>query len=261
MNLDLEGQTALVTGASRGIGAAIAVALAGEGMDVALVARDEAALAATAARVEALGRRAVIVPADLRQPDACAAAVERAVSALGRLDVVANSAGATKRGDFFSLSDEDWEDGYALKVFGTMRICRAAWPHLARTGNGRIVTVAGAAVRTPTRDFAIGSSVNAALLNLMKALSDRGRTEGVRINVVNPGYVETDRLRNRLAANARDQGTTPDAVAAALLAEVGLARFAQPEEIGSLVAYLVSPMAAYIEGTSIDIDGGWTKGV
>jgi NAD(P)-dependent dehydrogenase (short-subunit alcohol dehydrogenase family) len=260
MQLSLDGQAALVTGGSRGIGAATAAALAASGMNVALLGRDAEALADAARSVTEHGRLAVPIFGDLSDPSVAPRVIAEALSGLGRLDVLVNCAGSTKRGDFLALSDEDWAEGYALKLFGTMRICRAAWPHLVAT-QGRIVTVAGVGARTPTADFTIGSSVNAALIALMKALADRGRTEGVRVNVVNPGYVATDRLTRNLDAAAKRRGVTREAVGAELLASAGVRRFAEAREIGELIAFLVSPRAAYVEATSIDIDGGWTRGI
>jgi 3-oxoacyl-[acyl-carrier protein] reductase len=260
MDCNLGGQTALVTGASRGIGAAIAVALAEQGADLALVARDASALAAVKARVEALGGRCLVIAADLSEAAACADAVHRAIAGLGPLDILVNSAGATKRGDFLTLTDTDWDSGYALKFFGTMRMCRAAWPSLASRA-GRIITVAGVGSRTPSADFTIGGSVNSALLNLMKALADRGRQDGVRVNVINPGYVATERLTGKLDEAAARRGVTREVVGAELLASIGVRRFAEPHEIGALAAFLASHQANYIDGAVIDIDGGWTRGI
>lgn len=260
IGIDLTGQQALVTGASRGIGAAIALAFAEAGADVALVARDMAAMTELRLEIERKGRKAAVFAADLREPAAGEAVIRQAVAALGRLDILANSAGATRGGDFLKLSDADWEDGFALKFFGTMRICRAAWPHLVASG-GKIVTVVGVGCRTPMKDYPIGGSVNSALLNLMKALADRGRNEGVRVNVINPGYVLTERLTGRLDAGAAKRGTTREAMAAELMASIGIKRFAEPGEIGTLAAYVASPLGAYLEGAAIDIDGGWTRGL
>ena len=139
MDLALTGKTALVTGASRGIGAAIAHELAKEGVNLCLVARDEEKLREVAASIHATANvQTVIHAADLRMPDAGLRAVETATKAFGRLDILVNNAGATKRGDFFTLTEDDWQDGFALKFHGYVRLTRAAWPHLKRI-NGNIV--------------------------------------------------------------------------------------------------------------------------
>lgn len=257
MELQLNGKTAIVTGASRGIGRAIATGLAAEGANVVLAARTRADLESLAAT---LPTTSLVQPLDLREPDAPARLVAAALERFGGIDVLVNNAGATKRGEFLELTDEDWADGFALKFFGAMRCCRSAWPHLAKRG-GAIVNIAGIGGRVGSRDFTIGGTVNAALMNLTKGLADLGRAEGVRINTVNPGFVDTDRLRGRIEAYARDHGVAPEEASAALARELGVERFGEPEEIARLVAYLASPAAAFCHGAIIDIDGGRTLAV
>src|SRR5262249_3479375 len=134
---------------------------------------------------------------DLMQPETPAAVVDATVARFGRIDVLVNNAGATKRGDFLTLPDTDWADGFALKFFGAMRCSRAAWPHL-QASRGVIVNVVGIGGRTGSAEFAIGGAVNAALLNLTKVLADRGVKDGVRVNAINPGGIATDRLKTRV---------------------------------------------------------------
>jgi len=257
MNLELTGRIAIVTGASRGIGRAIASELAAEGMHVALAARTRADLDAVAA---SLATETLVQALDLREPDAPDRLVAATLERFGSIDVLVNNAGATKRGEFRDLTDADWGDGYALKFFGAMRCCRAAWPHLAAR-KGAIVNIAGIGGRVGSRDFTIGGTVNAALMNLTKGLADLGKAEGVRINTVNPGFVNTDRLRARIDANAARNGITSAEAAAELARELGVERFGEPEEIARLVAYLASPVAAFCHGANIDIDGGRTLAV
>ncbi|MCK8787666.1 SDR family oxidoreductase [Roseomonas sp. NAR14] len=252
----LAGRTALVSGASRGIGLAIARRLAAEGMRVLLVARSAEAIGAAAAAMPGCAAHA----ADLREPKAAADAVAAAVARFGRLDLLVHSAGATQRGDFLALDDAAWEDGYALKLFGGVRLCRAAWPHLAAAGGG-IVLIAGVGGRVASADFTIGGSVNAALMNLTKALADRGVTDGVRVNCVNPGSIRTGRLTGRIAAVRAARGLDEAAAARALAAETGVARFGEPEEIAAAVAFLAGPQASYVQGAILDVDGGWVRAV
>jgi NAD(P)-dependent dehydrogenase (short-subunit alcohol dehydrogenase family) len=261
MDLGLKGKVALITGGSRGIGAATALELAHEGADTVLVGRDADTAARTAVAITAgTGRRSIAIPADLRDTGAADAVVAQAVAAFGRLDVLVNSAGATTHGDLFALADADWQDGFALKFHGTVRMCRAAWPHLAASG-GAVVTIIGVASRTPMPNAMIVGSVNSALLSFTKALSDLGSRDGVRVNAINPGFIATDRLTRRLDSTAQAQGITREDAAAALLKTLGVSRFGTPEEIGRLACFLASPRAGYLQGAAVDADGGLTKGI
>jgi 3-oxoacyl-[acyl-carrier protein] reductase len=256
MELRLRGKAALVSGASRGIGLAIAERLAAEGTRVLLVARSADRIGEAAARLPG----AAAFAADLRQPEAASRAVAAAVGEFGRLDLLVNCAGATQRGDFLALDDAAWADGYALKLFGAVRLSRAAWPHLRAAGGG-IVHVAGVGGRQPGADFTIGGSVNAALMNLTKALADRGVAEGVRVNCINPGSIRTTRLTGRIATLAAERGLDQEAAARALAEQTGVARFGEPEEIAALVAFLAGAEAGYIQGAILDVDGGWMRAV
>lgn len=258
MDLGLGGKAAIVSGASRGIGLAIARRLAAEeGMRVLLVARSAPALEAAAAALPG----SAVHAADLRAPEAAPRVVGDAIARFGRLDLLVNCAGATRRGDFLELDDEAWADGYALKLFGAARLTRAAWPRLVAAGGGAVVNIAGVGGRVASADFTIGGSVNAALMNLTKALADRGVADGVRVNCVNPGSIHTDRLAGRIRALGRERGLDDLAAAQALAAETGVARFGEPEEIAAVVAFLASGQAAYLQGAILDADGGWVRAV
>lgn len=258
---DLKGKSAVVTGSSRGIGAAIAIELARCGARLTLTGRDAQALAGVAGAVEKeSGAKPAIVVCDLREPPAAKSVVDAAVKAHGRLDILVNNAGATKRGDFLALTDEDYLDGFALKFHGAVRMTRAAWPHLVQA-KGSLVNIVGIGSLTPTRDFTIGGPVNSALINLTKAVADRGLDEGVRVNAVNPGHIVTDRLRRRVEALAKAEGISYAQAEERSRREHGIKRFGEADEIAHLVAFLVSDRATYIHGSTIEIDGGATKGL
>ena len=258
---DLSGQSAVVTGSSRGIGSAIALELARCGASLTLTGRDSAALAVIADSIEKeSGRRAVVVVCDLREQGAARGIVDAALKAHGRLDILVNNAGATKRGDFLTLADEDFLDGFALKFHGAVRMTRAAWPHLT-TAKGKLVNIVGIGSLTPARDFTIGGPVNSALINFTKAMADRGLADGVRVNAVNPGHRVPDRLRRRVEALAKAEGISYAEAEEHSRNEHGILRFGEPEEIAHLVAFLCSDRATYIHGSTIEIDGGATKGL
>ena len=255
MDLRLTGKVAIVTGASRGIGRAIAETLAAEGMKLVLAARSRDLLDALAV---SLKTDSLVQPVDLREPDSAASVVAAALERFGQVDLLVNNAGATARGDFLALTDEQWADGFALKLFGAMRLCRAAWPHLSAS-RGVIINVVGIGGRTGSAEFAIGGSVNAALLNLTKALADRGITDGVRVNAINPGSIATERLKKRIKSFAAEHGVSEAEAATRMPRSMRVARFGEPEEIARAVAFLASPQAAYCQGVVLDVDGGQTR--
>ena len=258
MDLKLRDKVAIVTGASRGIGRAIAARLAAEGMAVVIVARDEAKLRELDGEIVLGGGTCLVHPADLRLPRAPAEVVRVVMERFGGIDLLVNNAGATKRGDFLTLKDEDWADGFALKFFGAMRLCREAWPHLsARRGN--IVNIVGIGGRAGSAEFSIGGSVNAAMLNFTKCLADRGIIDRVRVNAINPGWIRTDRLTPRITRQAAERGLSMVEAEKVMAAELGVERFGEPEEIAAMVAFLASNEAGYIQGAIIDIDGGMTR--
>lgn len=238
-------RTAIVTGASRGIGNAIARRLAQDGARVVLCARDEELLRATAWDI---GDNALTVALDLRLPESPAKVVEAAVAKFGTVDVIVNNAGATKRGEFESLTDDDFIDGFALKYFGAVRMTRAAWPYLKKQ-SGCVVNIVGVGGRTPSGQFTIGGSVNAAVLAFTKAMSEVGIRDGVQVNAINPGPVRTDRLAQRLKTTSEE----------AFMRESRIARIGEPEDIAAMVAFILSPHGRLLQGSLIDMDGGQTK--
>jgi 3-oxoacyl-[acyl-carrier protein] reductase len=261
MELGLRDKVALVTGASRGIGQGIAMSLADAGCDLLLTGRDEAALRQVAADVQAKGRKAAISVLDLRQPGTEKTLVEALRKTFGRLDILVNNAGATKRGNFLTeLSDADWADGFALKFFAHVRLTREAWP-LLKAQKGSLVTIAGIGGKEPEAPFTIGSSVNAACVAFTKAMADIGKTDGVQVNSVNPGRVETERLWRRFRENMKATGRGENEVREQFRAEFKISRFGTVDDLGSLIAFIASKHGRWLHGATIDIDGGEVRSV
>lgn len=258
MEKRLIGKTAIVTGANRGIGKAIAGRLAAEGAQVVLCARDGNLLEHAVKQIESSGGRAAALAVDLRQMDAAQHVVKFAIESYGRIDIIVNNAGATKRGEFLQLSDEDWADGFALKFFGAMRLTREAWPHLAQHA-GSVLNISGVGGRMPGPLFAIGGSVNAALLSFTKAMAEVGIRDGVQVNAVNPGSIRTDRYRLMLQARAAHEGTDVETAERKMIETQRTTRVGEPEDIAALVAFVVSPEGRFLQGALIDMDGGATK--
>ncbi len=260
MDLGLSGRVALVTGASRGLGRAIALGLARQGMHVAATARDRDRLDALAGEVRAFGGRLLALPADLSLRASAGAVVAAAAAEFGQLHLLVNNAGATKRGDFLELSDDDWAESFELKFFGYVRMARSAWPHL-RAANGTIVNIGGVGGRTGEAEFMVGGSVNAAIGLLSKALADRGVRDGVRVLAIHPGTFETDRFERRLKAHMAAHGLSAAQARDAMLQDQAVARFGRPEELAALIAMLASDRVAFLHGAIIDMDGGQTRTV
>ena len=255
MELGLQGKVALVTGSSRGIGRGIALAFAHEGCDLLLTGRDAAALEEVAATIRGKGRRAAVCALDLREPGAPATLVEAVRRELGHLDILVNNAGTTKRGDFFALSDADWDDGYALKFFAHMRLARAAWP-LLKERRGALVAIGGTSGRKPEKSFTIGSSVNAAVAAFTKCLADLGKEDGVRVNCVHPSLVETERQWRRIRAEAARTGASEERVREQFCREMGITRYGTVEDVADFVTFIVSARASWLHGATLDLDGG-----
>jgi NAD(P)-dependent dehydrogenase (short-subunit alcohol dehydrogenase family) len=258
MELGLSGKVALVTGASRGIGAEIARELAREGCAVVLAARNGDHLRLRAAEIDSAGGKALVHVADLRDPVAPAGLVAAALAEFGRIDIIVANAGATKRGDFLALSDEDWQDSFALKFFGHMRLIRSAWSHLAKS-RGSVVIIAGIGGRTPGGDFAIGGSVNAALLAVTKALADRAHDDGIQVNAINPGDIRTGRFAARMRTAAGLHGIDEVEAERRAIAKDRIRRIGEPADIAGLVSFIASRRGSYLHGAIIDMDGGKTK--
>lgn len=256
--MKLANKTAIVTGASRGIGRAIAVRLAAEGARTVLCARDQAALQQAAAGIEAAGGSAATLALDLRVPENPARLAAFAVERFGSIDIVVNNAGATKRGEFEALTEEEWADGFALKFFGSVRLTRACWPHLKQS-SGSVIFISGVGGRTPGPQFAIGGSVNAALLSLTKSLAETGLRHGVQVNCVSPGTIRTGRFDARLAAFAAERSLDLAAAERLYVEEQAIARIGEPSDVAALVAFIASPDGRLLHGSLIDLDAGATK--
>lgn len=257
MDLQLSDKVAIVTGASRGIGKAIAETLSSEGMKLVLVARSGDLLESLSASLPA---ESMTLPIDLRLPEAATQVIDTTIKRFGKLDLLVNNAGATKRGDFLELPDEEWKDGFDLKFYATMRLSRAGWKYL-QASSGAIVNIIGVGGKTGNAEFTIGGAVNAALMNLTKALADRGVKDGIRVNAINPGSIATDRLQIRIKNFAKEHNIDVNEVVKQMPRSMNIARFGDPAEIARAVAFLASPQASYIQGSILDVDGGATRGL
>jgi 3-oxoacyl-[acyl-carrier protein] reductase len=246
MTKDLEGRVALVTGASRNIGRAIAVALAKRGADVAVhVAQDEAAGSETVAAVEAEGRRAVVVSGDLASPDVASAVVAKAVAGLGRLDILVNNAAIRPEGAFESLSYEDWRRVLAVCLDAPFLVAQAALPHLAGSDHAAIVNIGGLTGHTGAAQRAHVITAKAGIVGLTKAMAHELSPQGITVNCVSPGLIETVRVAQGGKAPKHHDSRVN------LVGRKGL-----PEEVAEAVAFLCGAGGRYVTGETLHVNGG-----
>jgi 3-oxoacyl-[acyl-carrier protein] reductase len=255
MDLGLEGKAALVTGASEGIGKAIARKLADEGVRVAICARTEATLKATAAEIaEATGMDIAPIPADLRSLAGCQRVVEQAAERLGGVDILVNNAGASAFGAFVDLPDDAFVDAIHGKLLGYIRCAKAVIPHMQRRGGGTIVNITGTTqqavpLHTP------GSACNAAIRMFSKELSMELGPLNIRVNSVAPCRIQTARADRLLEATASAQRTSTAALLGQLVKTIPSGRVGTGDDIADAVCFLVSDRASYINGAALVIDG------
>lgn len=260
MDLGLKNRIAVVTGASKGIGAACAELLAAEGAKVVLVARTARYLDALAQRLAKRYRtEAAFVAADVAQRGAADHVAREALGAFGRIDILINSAGSSQGGLFWEVADETWESAVQLKFLGAVRMVRAVLPAMRRQKYGRIVNVAGNTGRQPHPRLLPGSTTNAALLSFTKGLSEEIMPDGIFINALQPGPTQTEHWDTLMANIARGTGRTPKQMERAFMAQIPMRRIASAEEMARPVIFMASDAASYMTGRSITVDGGWTK--
>lgn len=247
LQIDLDGRTAFVTGASRGIGRAIALTLAEAGADIVAVARSVDSLDALASEIRALGRRCLPLPADLTRPDVWEPVVDRAWTDFGPIDVLVNCAGRIIRQDPPHVTVDDFDAVFDLNVRATFFITQALGQRMVTTGSGSVITIASLAAEVVTRAPITYQASKAALVQMTRVLAVRWGPS-VRVNAVGPGYVETELTQDWLS-DPNNQKWLADHTA--------LQRGGIPSEISGIVAFLASSHASYITGQHIIVDGGW----
>jgi 3-oxoacyl-[acyl-carrier protein] reductase len=251
---------AIVTGASSGIGKATAIRLARDFSAVVLAARSGEKLEEVADQVKTIGAEPLAIELDLMAPIAAEIVVKKTLERFGRIYALANIAGAVPGLDLFEMTDEQWQTGMALKFHGARRLTVHAWDAL-KTAKGSVVFISGNAAVIPKAGAAAVGAINAAIEALAKAFSERGTIDGIQVNSVSPGAIMTDRRMSMIEKAASTTKITVEEAKQRFLQQAGISRFGLPEEIADVVAFAVSPVARWMTGTVLRMDGGEVKSV
>ena len=246
MDLGLSGRTAIVCGASAGMGLAIAEAFVAEGMNVAMFARRRKVLETEAERLGALA-----VQGDVTNPQDCERLVSRTVDAFGAVDVLVNNSGGPPRGPAVEVDDESLEAAVALLLLSAVRLTNLCLPHLRKSRAGRVINIESSTVREPTDNLALSNAIRPGVVGWAKTLAREVGPDGITINTIAPGYIDTERLAERF----------PDGPTEEDLAGIPLRRLGAPAEIAAVVTFLASDAGAYVTGTVVPVDGGLTRGL
>jgi 3-oxoacyl-[acyl-carrier protein] reductase len=259
MNLQLENKTALVTAASKGLGKAVAYALVQEGCNVVIGSRNRTQLEKTADEIRAASKAKVLsVPLDVTIAAEAEHFVQAAVKEFGSIDILVNNAGGPPFGNFESFDDNEWQKAFELNLLSTTRLSRLVIPYMRKTGSGRIINITSLSVKSYLANAVLSTSIRMGVIGMAKTLSNELGADNITVNNVAPGLMLTDRIKEMMLKNI-PLGKTADEILAEQAKEVPLQRIGKPEELAALVVFLASAQAAYITGTTIQIDGGAVK--
>jgi len=262
MDLGLKGKVVIVGGASKGIGKATALGFAREGAKVAISARDPNQLQATAEEVRRETQAEVLaVPGDLSKAAATEQFVEETVKKFGALHVVVANTGGPPLGGFGNMKDEDWENAFALNFLSTVRLFRKALPHMEKQQWGRLISVMSMSVKEPIDGLILSNGVRPAVVGMAKTLSREIGKHNITVNTVLPGRILTDRLKSGISGRAQRAGKTLEQALEENTTDIPLRRIGDPQEMANVIVFLASEAASYVNGVSIQVDGGLLRGL
>jgi len=262
MDLGLRGKIALVAASSRGLGRAVAEELANEGASLILCARDAHALNQTKQDIVGLsGVQVLAVPADLTLPGDVQRVVDSGIKQFGQIDILVTNAGGPPAGKFEQLTIEQWEQAARLTLFSALELTRHVLPGMKARGWGRILNITSIAVKQPVENLILSNSLRAAVTGLARTLANEVAAEGITVNNILPGYTRTERVEDLAVMMAEKHGISAAEFKQKWEQEIPMRRLGEPREFAALAAFLVSERASYITGTSIQVDGGWIRGL
>jgi len=262
MDLGLKGKVALVTASSQGLGKASAMALAAEGANLAICSRNERNIQAVADEIrQKTGAAVTSLVADVSRKDDISRVVGAVVKEYGKVDILVNNAGGPPTGHIISLPDEEWEKGVQLTLMSVVRLVREVLPWMEKQKWGRIITIVSIAAKQPINELLISSTLRPGILGLSKVLSNQYARHNITVNTVCPGLILTKRQEELSVSRAAEKGMTFDDYLAESARAIPAGRLGQPEEIGSVVAFLASERASFINGVNLLVDGGGARGI
>jgi 3-oxoacyl-[acyl-carrier protein] reductase len=261
MDLGLKGKVAMVAGASRGLGFAVADVLAREGALVSMSSSNQASIDAAAARLAATGAPVLGSAVDVRNGDQIAAWTRTTVERFGGVDLLFANAGGPPAGATLSFDDAAWQNAIDLLLFSTLRMIRAVVPSMRQRGGGAILVSTSSSVKEPVANLGLSTVVRSSVSALAKTLAIELAGDGIRVNQIIPGRVDTDRVKKLDELAAQKQGITPDQAKAKSISAIPLGRYGEPPEFGRVAAFLLSDAAAYMTGATVPVDGGLIKSV
>lgn len=261
MNFNIKGKTAIIGGSSKGLGKACAVALAKEGVNIVLCARNEEELQKIKAEIESLGVEALAIAADMSLAEDNQRIIDETIRRFGAIDILVNNSGGPKPGSFREVSMNDVDDAYNSVLKYTIRMIQGCLPYMEKNGWGRIVNITSISVKEPIPSLVLSNIFRSAVVSFSKSISKDIIARGVTINNVCPGYFKTDRVTQLLQNRAETEGVSLDEIERKAIQDFPHNRYIDPQELGDLVCYFCSEQAQSITGTAVQIDGGLISGL